>query len=276
MGKPSKPNFPSPPSFQADPFLQSSQQGLSATGDALRTGKFMNPDDPTVGFLNQLVALNPEATQTAVNLASRDVIRMRDQAQQNILNELEANNQLSSSVTGNRLSDLNEAFSSDISDIASQFYLADVERSLANVSALFGTGLDTLNAVGGRGLQNQQQVNSFNQTRYGQEVALENERFQRQLEGESATAGLFGTFLGPGGGAIAGIAQGNPSAGMAGVDAGFNTISKVAGIVSGFGGMSGGGGTTTVSPEGSLNQRLLNANSRRGVGLGTPSKGGLV
>lgn len=270
--KSSKPNFPSPPTFQADPFLKSSQQGLSDTGQALRQGRFQDPNDPTVGFLNDLVAMNPEATQAAVNLASRDVIRMRDQAQQNILNQLEANNQLTSSVTGNALSDLNEQFSSDISDIATNFYLADVERSLTNTMSLFGTGLNTLSDVGNRGLANQQQTNAFNQQTFANEVALENERFQRQMENQSGIAGLTGTFLGPGGGAIAGLVQGNPTAGMAGADAGFNTISKILSF--------GAAGTPSAAPVAGttdpMNARLLASNARRGVGLGTPAKGGLV
>lgn len=271
--KQKKPNYPEMPSFQRDPYLESSQKGLSETGNALRTGRFMDPNDPTVGFLNQLVALNPEYTRTAVDLASRDVIRMRDQAQQNILNELEANNQLSSSVTGNRLSDLNEAFSSDIADIASQFYLADVERSMANISALFGTGLDTLNAVSQTGLGSQAQMNDFAMQRYDREVALENERFQRQQENDVATAQLFGQMTGGIAGQIYGGLRGNPQAASVGFNAPLDSASGLLSTI--MSARSGGqmGGNTS---QGTLNQRLINANNRQNVGFGTPSKGGLV
>jgi len=275
MSSPSKPNFPSPPSMFQDPFLQSSQQGLSDTGQALRQGKFLDPNDPTVGFLNQLVALNPQASQTAFDLATRDRQRVMDQAYRQTINELEASGQYTSSVTGNRLADLNESFSRDISDIASQIYIADVERSLANVSSLFGTGLNTLNAVGGTGLKNQQQTNDFNTWQWNAQVELENERFQRQQAQEAAQAQMWGTFTGPVGGAIAGSVNGGPQAGMAGLNAGFTIPSMVLSAMSG-----NPAGMANSMPQASgqdpLNQRLLNANARRNVGLGTPSSGGLV
>jgi len=258
MGKSSKPNFPSPPQFQADPFLQSSQQGLSDTGQALRQGKFLNPNDPTVGFLNQLVSLNPEATRRGVELASRDTIEFRDKAQQDIINQLEANNQLTSSVTGNRLSDLNQAFSSDIADISTNFYLADVERSLTNVRDLFGTGLNTLSDVGDRGLQNQQQVNTFAENRFASETALEAERFSRQQEGERQRASAFGPVFGLFDSGASGFNQG--------IDTNNNRTAGIAGIFSGGQGQkqtSGqpDGGLSSQNDQG-LNQRLLLQNKR--------------
>lgn len=262
MGGSSKPNFPSPPEFQADPFLTQTQQGLFDTGDALRQGRFQDPNDPTVGFLNQLVNLNPEISQQAFGLATRDVVGLRDRAQQDILNQLEANNQLTSSVTGNRLSDLNEAFSSDIADIASQIQIADVERSLANTASLFGTGLDVLNQVGQRGLQNQQQVNTFAENRFQSEVALESERFSRQLANEAETARTVGFFTGPVGGAIfGGIQSGGPGA-SAGLSGGLELANLAISGISAFSGGGGGG-----SQDQGLNQRLLllDERNRRGV-----------
>lgn len=255
MGKSSKPEFPDPPQFQPDPFLQKTQQGLFNTGDALRQGLFLNPDDPTVGFLNDLVTLNPEATQTAVGLATRDVERVRNEAQQSILNQLEANNQLTSSTTGTALTELNREFSADISDIASQFYLADVERAFTNTANLFGLGLQTLDTVGARGLENQAQTNEFALNRFDRQVALEAERFSRQQANEAAQAQTVGFFSGPLGGAIYGGFNSGSQGAQAGLSGGIQGVQFATNLASTFSGLgSGGGQVKSTSLPSSVNQ----------------------
>ena len=184
------------PEFAESPHLNASMDDLLAYGQSLASGAFMNPNDERVGFLNQLVTLNPEYTKTAVNLASRDVTERRDKAQQDMVNVLAANNQLESSVTGNRIADLNQSYSSDISDIASQFYLADVERAMGNIGSLFGTGLNTLGNVGQLGAGREQRVNDFNLNNFANAFGLQ---YMNQNQ-DSGGGGLLGSLLGGGGG----------------------------------------------------------------------------
>lgn len=279
MGKSSKPNFPSPPEFKPFPTVPGDITTLSNVGRGLTAGNFLNPDDPTLGFLNDLVTLNPEATQQAVGLASRDVIETRDRAQQDVLNQLEANNQLTSSTTVNRLSDLNESFSSDIADIATTFYLADVERSLGNIGSLFGLGLDTLNTSAGLGQNQQAQENEFALQRYDREVALEAERFSRQQANERAKAQTVGFFAGPVlGPAIGGAMYGGQGA-QAGLGGGLQQTQLGLSMLSAFGGGGVGGSIPTFGGSSNslsfenLNQQDLTTASRINAGFGFGQKG---
>lgn len=227
MGKSKSPSVPSAPSFQPDPYVQKTQALLFPTAEGLVKGNFLNPNDPTVGFLNPLVTQNNEYTRRAIDLASRDTIETQDKAYRQIINELAANNQLQSSVTGNRLGDLQESFARDLSDINTKFYLADVERSLGNISDLFKTGLNTGQAVGNIALQNQQQINSFNLSNYENQLAA-----SLASQGPSR-GGLLGGVLGAVGGGLGGFALGGP------VGAG---IGAVGGGLGGYFGPSGTGG----------------------------------
>ncbi len=241
MGKSSKPNFPDPPSFQAFPTVEGDIRTLSDAGRGLVAGDFLNPDDPRLGFLNQLVTLNPEATQEAVGLASRDVIRTRDLAQQDILNQLEATNQLTSSTTANALTSLNEQFSADISDIATTFYLADVERSLANIGGLFELGLGTVQTSTQLGQEQQSQVNAFALQKFDRDFAIEAERFDRQQRGETAKA----KALGP----VFGAFDSGASGFNTGLDSALQRQQQFSGGFRGFGG-GGAPGSTGLGPGG--------------------------
>lgn len=263
MGKPSKPNFPSPPSFQPFPTVGPDIQFLSDLGRQLSLGGFLPGRSGTfdLSFLHPLVTTNPEVTRQAVDLASRGTIETRDRAQRDIVNQLEASNQLTSSTAVNRLADLNQSFGRDIADINTQFYLADVERSLSNIMSLFGGGPGLVSNSVGLGQNQQGQMNDFAKWNYEQQLGLEAERFQRQQMNERSQAGLFGSFLGPIGGAIAGGIQGGSGPAMAGFDAGWGTINNVAGLAGMFGGFGGQG-------QG-LNQRLLASRGTPGTGVGS-------
>lgn len=260
MGDGAKPNYPSPPDQYQNPYVNPNIGTLSSIGQGLARGNFMPGrnealpagfEDVDLSFLNDLVSLNPKATQTAVDLASRDVIRMRDDAQQDILNQLEANNQLTSSVTGNALTDLNREFSADISDIASEFYLADVERMFSNTMNLFGTGLNTLNTATNLGLAEQEQQNSYLWNKYGADTALEAERYNRQIEREIAISKGMG-LISPISGIGYGMVKGNPEAATAG---GMGGVNLAAGVLSAIkGGGTGGQGISLGSSGGNQTQ----------------------
>lgn len=237
---------------------------LSDIGRGLSSGGFLpgrSSSGVDLSFLNPLVSLNPEATRTAFDLASRDVVRLRNDAQQQINNSLEASNQLTSSVAVNRLADLNESFSSDIADIASQFYLADVERMYANTASLFGTGLNTLQSSAQLGLTDQGQRNEFNLQNYGNYVA------QSALQQQNQKGGFSGALQGALGGGLSGFAIGGPWGAAIGAGVG--------GLAGGLGNQQTGG---SVLGAGSF---LAGARGTGGLGGGTfslpsifPSAGG--
>lgn len=191
---------------------------LARQSSGLATGGFLDPSNPDVGFLNPLVTPNNALVQAQLGLASRDVIEFQERARQTTLNDLEANNQLTSSVTGNRLSDLNEAFSSDISDIATNFYIADIERAFSNTASLFELGLNQTGNVGALGLQDEAQRNSFRLQNFNNQLAL------AQLKDQNANSGggFGGALKGALGGGISGLVAsgGNPIGGLAGAGLG--------------------------------------------------------
>lgn len=247
------------PSFFADPFVEKSQNLLFPIAEGLAKGRFMDPNDPTVGFLNELVKLNPEATKAAVGLASRDIEDTRRRAFQETINQLAANNQLESSVTANRLADLEKDFSSDISDVNTQFYLADVERTLGNIGGLFQTGLGVASDVRSGALANQDQRNQFEIANFQNRVAAE------MLNKPVATrGGVRGAISGAIGGGIKGAMVGGPwgaliGAGLGGVAGGFGSpqtggqIASLGALSAGLGrggGMVAPGGAASDDPYG--------------------------
>lgn len=251
------------PSLYSDPFYQKSQDLLFPISEGLSKGHFMDPNDPTVGFLNQLTSLNPEATKTSVGLATRDVNDQYDIDYRQIMNDLAANNQLESSVTGNRLSDLSTSHGKNISDINSQFYLADVERMMSNIGNLFQLGLGTASDVRGGALTNQSQVNDFNLANYPNQVTAE------QLNKPVATrGGIGGALTGGLGGAMTGFTMGGPwgaliGGGLGAAAGGFGSP-QTGGQIGSLGAMTYGMGkdrglSTSGSFDKGLNSRLLDS-----------------
>src|SRR3990167_873901 len=237
--------LPNVPSFQPNQNVDPNINFLSQIGRGLSQGGFMpgkTSEGVDLSFLNDLVSLNPEATRQAVDLASRDVTRYRDVAQQDMISQLEANNQLTSSTAVNRLSTLNEQFSADISDIATSFYLADVERSLANTASLFELGLNTTGQATNLGLNEQGQRNEFALQNY-QNLVAQTLAAQPRKQGGGLLGGGIGTVLG----GIGGFALGGPVG--AGIGAGIggaagsafgSVISPSTGVDPGLGFISGG------------------------------------
>ena len=97
MASPDTPQIPQAPGFQQDPFATQNLERLTEIGAGLTSGAFLDPSS-SLGFLAPTVSLRPEITQIAADLATRSVERTRGRAQQDIINQLEANNQLTSSA----------------------------------------------------------------------------------------------------------------------------------------------------------------------------------
>lgn len=219
--------LPAAPEFFQDPRVEPSLDRLFNVGEALSRGAFNDPNDPNVGFLNQLVTLNPDATNQAVNLAARPVIDAQRRLRQETLNQLEANNQLESSVTGNRLADLDESFSRDLSDISTRFFLADTERVLGNIGSLFGTGLNTLQTVNQLGQANQSQRNQFNLQNFENEAALAMNNQKSSSAGSAIgtlVGGTAGFFLGGPPGAALGASLGGAGGSLFDSNSGGNAL----------------------------------------------------
>lgn len=292
MGKKSSPEIPEAPSFQPQANVNPNIRQQSSIGAALSFGGFLPDVGPStfgrsdidavdLSFLEPLVTLNPEVTQQAFGLASRDVERVRDRAQQDVLNQLEANNQLTSSTTANRLSDLNEAFSADIADIATTLHLADVERALGNTAGLFELGLNTTGNATSAGLQEQQQRNSFALQNHSNQIAA-SLASQSQSSGGGLLGGGLGTVLGatggfllggPAGAAIGGGLGGSVGAGIGGgLFPAQGTVDPGLGFIGGGASLAGLGlgsftpTSTFASPSGQadlgLNERLALLNQR--------------
>jgi hypothetical protein len=247
-------SLPSSPDYWSSPVANQSMKSLQRYGNALSSGGFMDPNNKDIGFLNQLVTLNPEATQRAIELATRGLTQDYNRSNQDIVNTLAANNQLESSVTGNRLLDSQDEYLNVLGDINSQFYLADVERSMNNIGGLFETGLNTTGNVGNMGLQREQMRNNFNQQNYENKVAAK--------MAANKGGGLMDTLLGGGGGAamgaLAGLALAIPTGGLS-IPAGLA-------IGAGLGGAGGAAMGAMGNPSGGTMMPLAAGSMMGGMG----------
>lgn len=195
------------PSFWNEPVVRQLLDKLSGVSLGLMKGNYMNPQDPELGFLNQLVSLNPQATRAAIGLEARDLNDTYRSNFQDITNTLAANNQLSSSVTGNSLGRLAETYSKNIEDMASKYYISDVERSMGNIGKLFELGLGTGAQTTSLGLQNQQQNNTFSLSAFNAELQKE---MANQLLNQDQSGGWAGGLMGALGGGLTGFTYGGP------------------------------------------------------------------
>lgn len=268
MGGSSSPSLPDAPSFQENPFVGPNIGFLSSIGQSLARGGFMGGgvslppgfENVDLSFLQENVNLNPEITQQAIGLASRDITERAEDFRQQTVNQLEANNQLTSSVANTSLQEINEAFNQDIADVATTFHLADAERALSTRLNLFELGLNTTGQATNFGLSDQSQQNEFALQNYNNQVAA-------SLAGQgSERGGLGGALTGAAGGAAAGsffgpigTAIGAVGGGLAG---GFGSSGTGQSLFAGGAGALGasrglgGGGFTPTSQFGTQDQGL--------------------
>lgn len=254
MGSSNSPSLPSAPNYWKSGVASQTMADLQRYGKALMSGGFTNAGNELVGWLNPLVSLNPEATQTAVNLASRDITKNYERSNQDIINTLAANNQLESSVTGNRLLDAQDEYLNVLGDINSQFYLADVERALGNMAGLFETGLNTTGNAANLGLNREQMRNAFNQQNYENKVAATLASDNGGGWMDSLTGGLGGAGMG----ALAGLALAIPTGGLS-IPAGLA-------IGGGLGGLTGAAMGAMGNPQGGMTMPLAAGSMLGGMG----------
>lgn len=243
------------PEFYQNPNVRTNIDLLSRVGRGLLTGGMVGVGEEAglLSFLQPLTSLNPEMTQKAIGLASRPTIEAQQRAQQDMINQLEANNQLTSSVTGNALADLNKSFSQDIADISTRFSLADEERAMSNIYNLFMAGSPMVQSATSLGLQEGQQQNEWNLEKAATEMYLQwanqpigewwqipLEMMQGAAEGYNSGGQNGGGLMGAAFGSVGGLATGTENTfrrNYQGASGGYN--------FSGFRGRTPGQGITT-------------------------------
>lgn len=213
---------PDAPEFQAEQNVQPNINQLSDLGGRLTSFDFGGELSP----LQDTIDLDPEVTRLALDFAQNSLSPAFNRTRQNTINELANLGSLTSSTTSNAFAqqdfDLNQQFQA----ITSQAALADRERALGNRLNLFGTGLNTLESATGLGLNQQTQLNAFEQQKFENQIALN--ELNRDTSG-----GLVGGLTGAIGGGLAGFSIGGPYGAIAGALGG--------GLAGGFGPQGTGG-----------------------------------
>lgn len=230
-----KTSIPEAPKFQVDPNVGWSQDRLKEQYGYLMNG-LTTQGGSLSGLLGDAVNVSPEVSRLSMQYAQSQLDPAYRQQRQDLVNTLEANNQLTGSTTASSLGNLSADYMSSLTGMQAQYGLADVERALNNRVQLYGMGLNTGQAVGSQGLENQQQMNQFALANYENQVAA-------SLMGQNSNAGLWGGL----GGAVIGAGIGTlvaPGAGtMIGASLGGSLGSMAFGGNQGVSGMSSGLGT---------------------------------
>jgi hypothetical protein len=211
MGK-GKTELPATPKYFDDPNFNKGIDELFGLGGKLTNFDFSGSLAP----LQATTEINPDV----VSGFFQSLQPYYNQMRRGTVNELAASNQLESSVTANRLGQIDTDIANTLQGYTSQL----IQQALQNRISLFGTGLNTISGATGYAGQNQSQRNQFNLSNYENEVAA-------ALAGQgNQSGGLMGGLTGAAGGAMAGSTFG-PWGAVAG------------GILGGLGGAFGSSGT---------------------------------
>lgn len=227
-------SIPEAPSFQADPNVAWSQDRLKEQYNYLING-LTTQGGTLSGLLGDAVNVSPLVSQYSQQLAQSQLDPAYRKQRQDMINTLEANNQLTGSTTASSLGNLSSDYMASLTGMQAQYGLADVERALNNRVSLYQTGLQTGQAVGAAGLQNQNQMNKFALANYENQVASAMYKNQQQEQADA----FWGTMFGPVVGGITG--------GQTGAMAGLNSPVWNAGMIAGGNYMGGGMGSGGLS-----------------------------
>lgn len=193
-----KVTLPSAPELYRNPYVNLSAQTLYDTGRGLLS--------PTVSGLPQIlqdtVQTNPEMTRLALQGLNAQLQPELFRSRQDIINQLEANGQLTSSTTADSLTRLQSDFESRMVAAGAEAAMADINRAMQNRIALYGLGEQTVGAAGQLGLGEQNAVNDFNLNNY------QNLLSKSLGEQKASTGGLTGAITGGIGGLLAGSSMG--------------------------------------------------------------------
>ena len=227
MGKKKAPSIPPAPSFQSNPYVNQATGSLMSLGTGLTS--------PTVAGLPEIlrptVETSPDITRLTLEGLAAQLQPYYRTGLQDITNTLEANNQLTGSTTASSLQNFQNDYLSGLTAAGAEAGIADINRALQNRIGLYGTGLNTIQAAGQLGLENQGQTNQFALQNYENQIAsvLASQPKQR--------GGFLGALTGGLGGALGGFALGGP------IGAGLGAIGG--GLSGGFGSPETGGSLLT-------------------------------
>ncbi len=188
MGK-GKTELPATPKYFEDPQFKSGLDELFGLGGKLTNFDFSGNLSP----LKDTININPDVLSGFFSSLQPYYNQMR----RGTMNELAATNQLESSVTANRLGQIDTDMANTLQGYTSQL----IQQALQNRISLFGTGLNTISGATGLAGTNQSQRNQFNLSNYENEVAA-------ALAGKDSSGGLMGGLTGAAGGAMGGASLG--------------------------------------------------------------------
>lgn len=223
-----KTSIPAAPAFQADPNVAWSQDRLKEQYGYLMGG-LTQEGQSLSGGLGEATNISPEISRLSQQYAQSQLDPAYRTQRQDLINTLEANNQLTGSTTASSLGNLSADYMASLTGMQAQYGIADVNRALNNRVQLYTQGLNIGQNVGTQGLNNQNQMNSFALANYENQVAA-------ALAGESSGGGIMGGLVGGIGGAVAG-----------GLMTGFNPVGIAAGAaLGGYTGYSSGTGAGSM------------------------------
>lgn len=193
--KQKSPSLPDAPAFQPDPTLGLAKEALYNRGLTLTSGD-INGLPP---ILRDVVSTNPDVTRLSIEAMRAGLEPQLRQSRQDIINQLEANNQLTGSTTASSLGNIQSDYESRLVEAGAQAGIEDINRAFANRVSLYGTGLNTIQAAGQLGATNQAQTNQFALDNYQNQIAKimgEQKQNRGGLVG-AITGGLGGLALAP-------------------------------------------------------------------------------
>lgn len=253
MSKKKGPSIPDAPSFQTDPNVGWSQDVLKGQVPNLLSLTNLPP------ALMEAIQFNPELQQLAVQQYTSAQEPAYRRGLQDITNTLEANNQLTGSTTGNTLQNYQNDYLAGLTSANAGMAINQINNALSNRIGLYTTGLNTAQAVGKTGLDNQNQQNTFALQNYENQVA------SALMSQPQQTGGFLGGLQGAVGGAIGGftLSGGNPIGALAG--AGIGGFSGFSGSTSSGGNYLNSGlnilankNSITSSGAGAKNEQIFN------------------
>jgi hypothetical protein len=233
-----KTSIPDAPSFQVDPNVGWSQDRLKEQYGYLMNGLTTNGGSLS-GLLGDSINISPEVSRLSQQYAQSQLDPAYRTNRQDLINTLEANNQLTGSTTASSLQNLSNDYLSSLTGMQAQYGIADVNRALNNRVQLYTQGLNIGQNVGTQGLNNQNQMNQFALSNYENQVAA---AMANQGNGSSL---LGGALTGAGVGAVGGAVLGS-------IVPGVGTLAG--GLVGGYLGGLGGG---AMGYMGSSNSQVM-------------------
>lgn len=243
-----KVSMPAAPKFKPDPNVAWSQDRLKEQYGYLMDGLTKEGQSLT-GGLGEATNISPEISRLSMQYAQSQLDPRYRQQKQDMINTLEANNQLTGSTTASSLANMSNDYLSSLTGMQAQYGIADVNRALDNRVQLYTTGLNVGQNVGAAGLSNQNQMNQFALANYENQVAA-------AMANQDSGSWLGGAGTGAMVGGLAGALLAVPTGGL----------SIAAG--GGLGMLLGGGAGAMMGGMGASNQSIASSGMQTAGMLG--------